>query len=398
MIKKETIMRSLKLLGALGAIITIILFVGLGVARAADSRAELQKGETYNGVYIRSAERVEVRGTVNGDVILAGSNVIIDGNVNGSVYAAGSKVEVRGTVQGNVHAAGSEVVYGGQGAGSVFLAGSTVESSSQAKAKNIFAAGSDVDVAGELSSNAYAAGSRLIYSAKTGGDVSLAASQITVASSATIAGNLKYQSEQQAKVENDRSIAGSINRVQETRQSTSERFLARLADTAYWLAANIAIAAVLLWFTPRLYVPALAAFRNQSVNNYLKGVIFVIFVPVGLLIGLLTIVGIPLMLLLGLVYILVLVLSPTASAYFVGDWLLKRLQPEKKLRDSYSARISSASIGFFTLAVLGLVPLVGALITVLVFFLGVGILMSRGFVPLGGSLSRSQAQSVKAAK
>lgn len=391
-------MRASKLLGIIILAAGIVLTAGYGVARASDSSSELAAGQTVNGVYITRAERVDLRGTVNGDVIAAGSTIVVDGTVNGNVYVAGSRVEIRGTVTGNVHAAGSEVIYGAQGAGSLFLAGNTVETGSQAKAKNLFAAGSDLSLGGELSGNAYAAGTQLRYASKTGGDVSLAASTITVTSSAAISGNLKYQSEQQAKVENDRSIAGSINRVQESQKSASERFLARLADTGYWLAANIAIAAALLWFAPRLFVPALASFQAQPANSYLKGVLFVIIVPIGLLLGLLSIIGIPLMLLLALIYIVVLVLSSTASAYYVGGWLLKRLQPERKLADSFAVRIGSASIGFFALAVLGLVPLVGAIITIMVFFLGVGIIVGRGFAPLGGPQGKDKVHSTKAVK
>ncbi len=383
------------------AIIVIAIIMSLavfGVARAASSSSDLAADQTVAGPYIRAAETVTIRGTVDGDVIVAGSDVTIEGTVRGSVYAAGSKVIIRGSVQGNVHAAGSDVQYGARDASSVFLAASSVKILSDSQQKNLFVAASDITVDGTVSGNAYLAGSQVKYGAKTGGDVSIAAGAVTVTSGATIGGNLKYTSEQPATIENDRSIAGSINRVQPQERSATEKFWASLLDLLYWLGANILIAAVVLWGAPKLIVPAEKAFMARPLNSYLKAFAFVFLVPVGLLFGLLSVVGIPLMLILGLAYVLVLVVAPVASAYFVGGWTSDRLKLKQPAKSAYQAQLIRTSLGFTLLAVIGLVPIVGPLVTLTVYFLGVSILLSRGLSPMGGigastpaTLSRSKA-------
>lgn len=362
-----------------------IISIGIfGVARAASSSSDLAADQKVSGPYIRSAETVTIRGTVDGDVIVAGSDVTIEGTVLGSVYAAGSKVTVRGVVRGNVHAAGSDVQYSAREAGSVFLAASSVKILSDAQQKNLFVAASDITVDGSVGSNAYLAGSQVKYGAKTGGDVSIAAGAITVTSGATIGGNLKYTSEQPATIENDRSIAGSINRVQPQERSAAEKFWASLLDLLYWLAANILIAAVVLWGAPKLIVPAEKAFMARPLNSYLKAFAFVFLVPVGLLFGLLSVVGIPLMMILGLAYVLTLVVAPVASAYFVGGWASDRLKLKQPTKSSYQAQLIRTSLGFTLLAAVGLVPILGPLVTLTVYFLGVSIILSRGLSPMGG--------------
>lgn len=382
----------MKRLGVLASIVAVcaVMIVGIGIARAATSRVELAADQTVNGVYVRAAENISLRGTINGDVIVAGSTVEIDGTINGSVYAAGERVVVRGVVKGNVHAAGSEVEIAAQDAGSAFIAGADVALGEAMRTQNVFAAGSDIDTRGEVAQNMYLGGSTILIASKVGGDVALAGERITLAGATTIGGNLTYTSQTEATIENDRSIAGSIKRTDPAREvSPQERIAAQLSDMAYWLAANIFIAAILLLLMPKVFLPAEDSFLKKPLNNYLKALAFVIFTPIALLLILLTVIGIPLVFLGSLIYLLVLLFAPTASAHFVGSFALDRMAAKKSSRRSrnYMTELGAAALGFFLLAIVGLVPVLGGFVTVAAFFLGVAILLSRNLVPLGYSQS-----------
>ena len=53
--------------------------------------------------------------------------------------------------------------------------------------------------------------------------------------------------------------------------------------------------------------------------------------------------------------------------------------------------LGAAALGFFLLAVVGLVPVFGGFLTIAAFFLGVGILLSRNLMPLGyGSIAKTK--------
>lgn len=371
-------------------VLVVCAIAGFGVARAAnlDSKAEVAKDSTYSGLFMRSAESIVIDGTVDGDVIVAGSDVTINGTVNGSVYAAGDTVRITGPVKGNIHAAASEVIYSGRTEGTLFLAGMKVATEASARANNAFMAGSTVAVAGEYAGSLYAAGSQVEVSAKIRQNASLAGGQIKITDKAQIDGNMKYASDQEATVANDRAVAGSISRVSTPQPSAADRFMARLAETFYWLVANILFAAVVLRFAPKLLLPAEDAFTEQPLNNILKASAFLFLVPIGIVLGLFTIIGIPLMLILGLLYILTLVLAPTAAAHWLGRlvWRLqaKGTEATQRLRLSYGQEVAAAGVGFLIAAIIGLVPVVGGLVSLALFLVGLGILMSRGLTPLGG--------------
>lgn len=359
--------------------VLIITVLAVGIARAANSRVELTADQVINGVYVRAAENISLRGTVNGDVVVAGNTVEIDGVVNGSVYAVAERVVVRGTVTGNVHVAGSEIEVAAHDIGSVFTAAAKVRLGSELQAQNIFAAGSNVDTGGEIRQNMYLAGSTITIASKVGGDVAAAGETITVTGGAAVGGDFTYTSQSEVMIENDRSITGSIKRTDPAQQTTpTERIVAQLADMAYWLAANIIIAAIVLFCFPKIFLPAENKFMKKPVNNYLKGMAFVIFVPIVLILLLMTIIGIPLTLIGGLAYLLVLLLSPTASAHFVGSFVLDRMatKASRSRTRNYLTELGAAALGFFLLAIIGLVPVFGGFITVIAFFLGVAILLS----------------------
>ena len=389
-------MKNMKRLGVILGIVAIITVtvLTLGVARAANSRAELAADQTVNGVYVRAAENISLRGTVNGDVIVAGSTVEIEGTINGSVYAAAERVVVRGVVTGNIHAVGSDVEVAAREAGSVFVAAADVKTDDGLRAQNLFAAGSDVRTRGEVAQNMYVGGSIVLVDSKVGGDVAVAGETITIAGGATIGGNLTYTSQSEATIENDRSITGSIKRTDPAREVTpAERIAAQLSDMAYWLAANIFIAAIALFIMPKVFLPAEDYFVKKPLNNYFKALVFVVFTPILLILLLFTIIGIPLVFIGGLVYLLVLVLAPTASAHFVGSYALNQMAAKKANTGprSYMAELGAAALGFFLLAVVGLVPVLGGFLTVAAFFLGVSILLSRNLAPLGyGSITKTK--------
>lgn len=370
--------------------LVIMAFLGaalLGIAHAATTSAELATAETTNGPYIRAADTVSIRGTVNGDVIVAAGGLVeIDGTVHGSVYAVSERVVIRGVVTGNVHAAGSEVEFAARDTGSAFLAASDVRVGDGARLQNLFVAGSELVVHGEIARNLYGAGSEVLVGSKVGGDVTIAGEQIVINGAATVGGNFSYSSSAEATIENDRSIQGSIKRTDpEEKISTQERITTQLVDMFYWLAANILIAATLLLLMPKVFIPAEISFLQKPLNNYFKALVFVIFTPILLILMLFTVIGIPLALVGLLFYTLVLILAPTASAHFIGKFALERLKLDKQkpATRNYWSELAAVAAGFFLLAIVGLVPVLGGLVTVAAFFLGVAILVSRNLLPFG---------------
>lgn len=373
-------MKSPKILISLIIALFVVLF-SVGIARAADTLAELSADQTINGIYIRAADKILIKGTVQGDVIVAGGEVEIDGSVKGSVYAVAEKVVVRGRVDGNIHVAGADVEVSSQDSASVFLAGSTVQLGEQASIQNLFAAGGELSIRGDVDQSIYVAGTEVVIAGKTGGDVTVAGEKITVQGSSEIGGNLNYSSQNQVAIENDRSIQGSIKRAEPDRATSSqERIMIQLVDLVYWLIANILIASVLLYVAPKLFFSTATGLNRRLFYDCLKAVALVVIVPIVLILMLFTIIGIPLAAVLALLFILVLVMAPTASANFIGRLIMEKLQSNNKNTKtaSYTTELVATIIGFVTLAVVGLVPVLGAVISLTAFILGVALIGGRG--------------------
>lgn len=388
-------MKSPKILISLIIALFVVLF-SIGIARAADTLAELPADQTINGIYIRAADKVLIKGTVQGDVIVAGGDVEIDGLVKGSVYAAAEKVVVKGRVEGNIHVAGADVEVSSQGSASVFIAGNTVQLGEQASIQNLFAASGELSIRGDVAQSVYVAGTNVVVAGKIGGDASVAGEKITIQGSSEIGGNLNYSSQNQVTIENDRSIQGSIKQIKPDRAtSTQERIMIQLVDLVYWLIANILIASVLLYIAPKLFFSSATGLNKRLFYGCLKALALVVIAPIVLILMLFTIIGIPLAAVMALLFILVLVMAPTASAHFIGRLIMAKLQSNNKNTKTvgYTTELVAAIIGFVSLAVVGLVPVFGAVISLAAFILGVALISGRSMGIL--RLERTKGMSSK---
>lgn len=373
-----------------GAVIVLgLLGVGRAVA-SSNQNVQLAKGDTYNGLYIRSGDVITIDGMVHGDVIVAGSNVTINGNVTGSVYAAGQNVTVHGNVGGNVHAAASTVSISGKVTGSVYAAGATVQiERSGSVGDGLVAAGQSVVVNGPVGAQVYAAGSTVNIDSSIGSDVTSATGQLYLNDSAKVAGNLKYYSSNDAKIARADSVAGSINRQTPTKKPATTVFFAHLSGALYKAVAFWLIGLVLLILAPSSTVTIANLISRRPWRSLGWGVAFVILVPIAAIVGLITVVGIPLVILVGLGYIAALMLGSLFTALWFGRLVLGT-------KDLNLARnLGALAIGLIVLALLQVAPFIGGLVTLVAFLIGVGALVDHVF---GRSRDLHARQSGKKAR
>lgn len=383
--------RMRKITALLVGAVVVLGLLGVGRAVAGNNQnVQLAKGDTYNGLYIRSGEVVTIDGTVHGDAIVAGSNVTINGDVTGSVYAAGQNVTVRGTVGGNVHAAGSTVSIAGKVTGSLYAAGATVQVERDGSiGDGMVAAGQSVVVNGPVGAQVYAAGSTVNIDSSVGSDVTAAAGQVYLNNSAKVAGNLKYYSSNDAKINRADAVAGSINRQAPSKKPATTIFLARLSGALYKAVAFWLVGLVLLILAPSTTVTISSFISRRPWRSLGLGTAFVALVPIVGIIGLITVVGIPLVILAALGYIAALMIGSLFTALWFGRMILG----QKDL--NLSRNLGALAIGLIVLALLQVAPYIGGLITVVAFLIGVGALVDHVFAR---SRDLHQRQSGKKAR
>jgi cytoskeletal protein CcmA (bactofilin family) len=327
---------------------------------------------------------VSLGGTVAGDVFAAGGRVTVDGPVAGDAYLAGAHVEVRGPIEKGLYAAGASVVASGSVQHNARLVGGSVEVTPGAHFGGALSmAGQSLSFAGTADTYLQMAGRDATVSGTVGGDAEISAARIEIGPGAHIAGKLRYRSDREPVIAAGATIGGGLERLPGPLHAWTWREGAHHAlhgvGRGIWFSGSFVLGVLLLWLAPGF----LAATSRQAASEWPLclgvGLGILIAVPVTAALLLITLIGIPLGLLAIALYAVVLLLGHIVAAVAVGDYALGRWAP---------ARAGAAGwrmLGFLgALLALGLVrhvPLVGGLVALLVFLVGVGALSLRAVRP-----------------
>ena len=205
-------MRPLRLL----ALVALILALTPTPAAAADIRngdVTIGTSETINDDLYAFGGNVAINGTVNGDLVAAGNNISIDGTVTGDVIAAGQNVVIRGQVGGTVRAAGSSIVLDGKVTNDLVAGGNEVTILSNGRVgRDAIVAATNLTISGQLGRDLQAGGTNVKIDGGIGGNVLATVDRLQLTDRASIGGNLKYTSKNEAQIANAASVKGSTER------------------------------------------------------------------------------------------------------------------------------------------------------------------------------------------
>lgn len=161
------------------------------------------------------AQSVTVRGTIKGDLYAAGTNVDIKGTVEGDVLAAGMTVTIEGQIKGSVRAAGMQVnITNSQIGGSVLAVGALVDVDQNTKVGgSIIPLAGAATVAADTQRNIVGVVGQLTLAGKVGKNVQVASEDLIISKGANIAGDLTYQSDNQAQIASEAKIRGTVQQL-----------------------------------------------------------------------------------------------------------------------------------------------------------------------------------------
>ncbi|WP_135821715.1 bactofilin family protein [Halostella litorea] len=315
------------------AVLAVVAMVP-GVAAAQENRTGdtvvVEAGETIDDDLSASAGNVIIRGTVTGDLRAFAGNVIVAGEVQGDVEAFSGNVRITGDVGGDVTAVGGNVFVGESGS-----VGGTLE-----------AAAGTVTIAGSV------------------GDARLAAGTITVASTGTVEGDLRYDGN--LTVADGATVAGETIRDGSLDVGPQFPELPWLG-TLFGFLMNLLLGALLLLALPTFS----ARVGEYGVDNTLRaggiGLLAVVAAPIVFVLFLITIIGIPIAFAWLFAFLLLAWIGSVYGAFVVGVALLA-------LTDM-SSRWLALVVGLVVVALVTQVPLLGGLFGLLVFLIGLGALL-----------------------
>jgi cytoskeletal protein CcmA (bactofilin family) len=327
---------------ALALVSLLVLSTATGVAAAqsyqgAGDTIVVGVDETYDSIE-GVAGTVVVRGTVTGDVAVAAGTVHVTetGEVGGNIEAAAGTVRIDGTVGGDVSAAGGTV---------------------------------EVGETAQIGGNLDAGAGFLAVHGTIDGTVRAGAEEIVLGPTASVGGDFRYDAATFTR-DPEAAVGGSVVQDGSIGDSAGPDFggfaLPSWLGVVYGLFVNLLLGAVLLAAFPSFSARVADRVAESPAKSGGVGLLTLVVVPVALVVLLLTLIGIPLSLVGAVAFGIAAWVAVVYGQFAVGAWALSLAD-----RDNCWLALVVGLAGF---ALLGAIPILGGLLELVAFLLGLGAL------------------------
>jgi cytoskeletal protein CcmA (bactofilin family) len=344
-------------------LLTALLLVVSLSAAAAESKYfsgeayVLKQGETVDGDLFVFSNSIRIEGVVTGEAFLFGSTVKVPGEIAGDAFVIGDNVDLSGRFVTDVRVLGNTVDLTGIFDGEISAAGRHVEITATV-AGAVDAAGETVSAGGTFAGNVniHARKALLLPDARFGKDVTVKAEEFTKADSVLIAGKLSQLTGEELAREKEKEKAGGC-----------------WAGIVFWLitlCGVIVVGLVMRALFGDFVGKATEMVYHHTLRDLGWGVLTLVLAPIIILILIATLIGIPLALLALAAVIVALYLGKLFVAVAAGGFVISRLS--KKEAPFWVRLVVGALLVYVVLAI----PVLGCLLAVLVYCLGVGAIMN----------------------
>jgi cytoskeletal protein CcmA (bactofilin family) len=352
----------------------------------------VRQGEVVDDDLYASGGAVTVYGTINGDLIATGGSITVSGTVNGDVAIAGGTLVIEGTVADDIRAAGGTITVNSNVGGDVVAAGGTIAIGPNARIGNDLVTGAgSVDIKGTVEGDVKIGGGAATIDGVVMGDVSGEIGEtLTIGPNARIAGDLTYTSAREADIQEGAVIDGETVREVpmvsvfglEMEDSPVVRFVRDVLGRAKWFIGTVLIGLLLMLALPETVRGVSETPRNSPWKTVGLGVAVLIAGPIVILVvAVLAILlvgapAIPVLLAPGAAYLVLLMLAAPVVAVAVGNLAMSR---DIYYYTSWKALLIGAAI----LAVIGVVPYLAAVVTIITILVGFGawlLFLYRGYI------------------
>lgn len=326
-------------------------------------------------IYADADSKVDSERSVAHSFFLAGNDVLSKDYVDGIHFLAGNLVEFTGSAEYGAFA-GNSLKVNGDIDKDLFIAGNSIEIGEDTLiGRDLYAAATTVLIKANLSGNAFVGGQRVVLENVTlAGDLNLSADEIVIKGKVSVAGTLKYNDNaritglENLTADQTETYVGSSTKVDVS-------FATSLTTKLIFLLGRLLVAIILIAIASKFSKRLLDEFTlKNSWKDLALGLGLLLALPLAIIFVAITVIGLPL----GLVglgfYIFFAYLSTSVTGLVLGDLLAKHLFKNEKLHV-----FLKASIGIVLLALLGLIPYIGSLITGLSTCFGFGYLVHKIF-------------------
>jgi cytoskeletal protein CcmA (bactofilin family) len=331
-------------------------------------------GSAIDGNLYVASFRSRIDTNISGDLSIASFTSSIYGDTTGSVHLLGGRASIHGDVGGSLYVASGNVdVHGTIGGDLVVGAGrATLTNGSRVEGDVIVLAG-QLSSRGNVSGTLYGSALLLDQEGTVGGNMEVQVDRLDIEGSATIGGDLRYQSPTDADISGSATIDGITERTNAAPWTgIGDGALAPFGPLLR-LVWSLLVGAALIGTAPRL-MNRLGEIASPVVQPGILGMIGLLSIPVFATIALVSILGIPIGILMLVGWLVGLYLSQVIVGLAIGRFLLPR-----RWRDgSRGYLLLAMTIGVILIGAVRMapVPFVNMIVMLLVTILGLGAILS----------------------
>lgn len=365
------------------AFVVLVSFLApfsVSAATLASARTLVVSEAPADNLYLTGTD-VTVTVPLPADIMALGGTLTLSGAVLGDALLGGGTVNVSRAIGGDLRAVGGQVTVSGPVAGDLLLAGGSVTASTTARDTRII--GGNVRLMGSGGS-ASVYGADIVLSGEFAGDVEVVASdRLTLLEGTVIRGALKYDAPQQAgipasvQVEGGVTYTGASSYLPTVEQAktfalagASVLFIVHII--AVLIAAGL-LAGLFPVFSQRVADKALSRTPGRFALLALLGFGVAFATPVLILILLVSFVGVGVAFILGAAYMLLLMLGYLYAGILAGAALARGLVKRTRVTWKF------ALLGMLVLYLIGVIPVIGDLVTFVLFLVATGAIVSIAY-------------------
>lgn len=297
---------------------------------------------------------------VDGNVFIFANDVKVTGTVNGSLYVFATKLTVDESayIAMDLYAFAQEITMSGY-AFDVYAACRSFDMTKTGVAyRDLKLAATDAHLIGGV-----------------GRDVDLTASNIAVyddeENNFFVGNNFNYSSDKEIEHINDITVRGEVNfeKAEEKKVENTNVIKDYVIDAVKAIIFAIAIYAVLVFLAPKFIEKSREYVSTRGLLAAAIGLAFTILVPIVAFILLFTVIGVSLAFLCGFVYAAVLMISTAVVTIAINEFICGKVE---KLNTTWKKILMIIPVSL-VLFLIKQIPFLGGLVSIIVFFAGVGI-------------------------
>lgn len=326
---------------------------------------ELTQDQAVEGNFLGVGMPISLSGTVSEDAVVFGDRVTVTGDVGGDVLAGGVLTRIEGVVSDDVRVLSGNTVLSGEVAGDVLVISGSVDVLSNATVDgDLVVYGGTVHVGGTVGGDVLGAMQELVVDGAVGGAIDVTVHQLTLGSTASITGAVKYTSNNLLDRGTGTVIGGSVVR-------SDAAFVAD--SSSVW---NAVFSFLLLVFTTLMWLvlsrKTLRVVTVQTMTNTprsaIVGALTFFVTPLVLAVLFMSMIGSYLALIGLMLYVLLLLLAVAAIPAIVGHICFKlTIAGEHEPVSTSSVLLGAAVVG-----ALLLIPTIGVVVCALLVVLILG--------------------------